>query len=90
MKTKTVPAIIMLTGGFITCVIGIINQQDTTTFVRNLLIVLVIFYIFGCVVKIVLDKNFPEMEETDEEAEVADEETEEKENVESDSEEDEE
>lgn len=88
MKTKTVPAIIMLIGGFITCVIGILNHQDTATFVRNLFIVLIVFYVFGCIIKIILDKNFPLMQEKDTEDTEKTEDTEEtEENVELDSDE---
>lgn len=67
MKTKSIPAVIMLLAGFITCIIGIVQHMDTATFIKTLMIVLIIFYILGCVVKIILDKNFKEMEETEEE-----------------------
>ncbi len=86
MKTKQIPAIIMLLAGLIASILGIYNQMDIAAFTKMLLIVLCIFYVLGCIVKIILDKNFPEMteEDTEEESEEADTE---KENIESDGEE---
>lgn len=84
MKTKSIPAIIMLLAGFIACVAGMYAHMEVADFMKMLLIVLILFYILGCVVKIIIDKNFKEMqdEETtdgdkpqDEEAAVEDEET---------------
>ena len=67
MKTKGVPAVIMLTAGFIDCLLGIYNHLTLMEFTKELLIVLILFYIVGSVVKIVLDINFPKEEETSEE-----------------------
>lgn len=66
MKTKQVPVVITLIAGLCTCILGFITHMETTRFVWTLLVVLVIFYILGCVAKLVLDKNFKE--ETEEEA----------------------
>lgn len=76
MKTKSVPAIIMLIAGFIACVAGMVTHMDVAGFMKMLLIVLIVFYILGCVVKLVLDRNFAEMqeEETTDGEEAADEE----------------
>ena len=38
-------------------------------FTKTLLAVLVIFYVLGCIVKLVLDKNFKEMDEPEKEQE---------------------
>lgn len=86
MKTKQIPAIVMLSAGLIASILGIYNQLDIAAFMKMLLIVLCIFYVLGCIAKIILDKNFPEMkkEDTEEENEEADAE---KENIESDGEE---
>ena len=35
-------------------------------FIKTLLAVLIIFYLLGCIVKLVLDKNFKEMDEPEE------------------------
>ena len=64
MKTKQVPIIITLIAGFVTCIIGIIMKMEMARFVKTWVIVLVSFYILGCIVKLVLDKNF--REETEE------------------------
>lgn len=85
MKTKQIPALIMLIAGFIASILGIINHMDMATYTKMIFLVLCIFYVLGCIVKIILDKNFQEMEEeepekNEEEADV------EKENIESDGE----
>lgn len=68
MKTKPIPAIIMLSAGFITCIIAIYTHMELMAFTKSLLLVLVIFYILGVVVKMILDKNFAQMNEEPEEA----------------------
>jgi len=74
MKTKQVPVIITLTAGLITCLIGFVMQMETARFVKALVIVLISFYILGCIAKVLLDKNFKEETEeaTDEAVEEAD------------------
>lgn len=59
MKTNYVPAIIMLLAGLVDSVISIYYKLDLYSFTKRLLLVLVIFYILGCVVKIILNINFP-------------------------------
>ena len=69
MKTKQVPAIIMLTAGLIVCIISIAQRMEFGEFVTTLFLVLICFYILGCIAKVILDKNFAEekeeMSETD-------------------------
>ena len=60
MKTNFVPAIIMLLAGLVDSVISTYYQQDLYSFSKRLLLVLVIFYILGYIVKIILDINFPD------------------------------
>ena len=60
MKTKQVPIIITLIAGLITCIIGFVMQMETGQFVKIWGIVLISFYILGCVAKLVLDHNFKE------------------------------
>lgn len=71
MKTKSVPALIMLLAGAIACIAGIASHLDVAGFVKMLLIVLIVFYLLGCIVKMILDSNFKteEKETTDGEAE---------------------
>ena len=68
MKTKSIPAILMLIAGAIACILGFVYQYETTHFFTMVLIVLIVFYILGCIVKVIIDKNFPveSKEETDE------------------------
>lgn len=63
MNTKSIPAFIMLLGGAIASILGLINQYETTEFILMILIVLFVFYILGCAIKIVVDKNFQGMDE---------------------------
>ena len=58
MKTNFIPAIIMLLAGCVDCVISIYYGQDLYSFLKRLLLVLVIFYILGYIIKIILDINF--------------------------------
>ena len=67
MKTKQVPAIVMLTAGFVTCVISIMQHMEFGRFLKILLLVLICFYNLGCVAKVILDKNFAPMQEEEEE-----------------------
>ncbi len=73
MKTNWIPAIVMLTAGFIDCVLSICNGLPMFDFTLQLLVVLVVFYLLGCAIRIVLDMNFSQMddEKAAEEAEAA-------------------
>ena len=53
MKTKSVPAIVMLSAGFVACVAGICAHMEVADFMKMLLIVLIVFYL--------LDRNFAGM-----------------------------
>lgn len=75
MNTKQVPVIITLVAGFVTCILGFTMHMSSARFVRTLVIVLVSFYLLGCIAKLVLDKNFkeePEEEATEEAGEESD------------------
>ena len=63
MNTKPIPAIIMLTAGFVTCIVGIVQHFSFGTYVKTLFLVLIGFYLLGCVVKLVLDKGFRVMDD---------------------------
>ena len=79
MKTKSIPVILMLIAGALACILGFVYRYETTQFFTMVLTVLVIFYMLGCIVKIIIDKNFP-VEQSDKESDT--EETEEtKENI---------
>ena len=96
MKTKEIPAIVMLLAGGVYCLLGIYYQIPLMEFSIQLLIVLLIFWMFGGIVRMFLDKNMGEIEdrtkeeeeETEEGASEGDpEETEDSEKEESDSDE---
>jgi len=57
MKTKYIPPIIMLAAGLIRAIAGVFYRQDIKDFLWSILIVMVIFYIIGSIVKVVLDKS---------------------------------
>ena len=85
MKTKPIPAIIMLIAGFVACVIGICQHMDMELFLKTVLITMIVFFVLGQIVRIILDRNIekmadPKEEETEEtEENTSDDETEEKE-----------
>ena len=66
MKTNGVPAVIMLTAGLIDCVLSISRHLDLWTFTKRLFLVLLVFYVIGCVVKIILDHSFKVMDDKNE------------------------
>lgn len=89
MKTKPIPAIVMLTAGFIACMTGIFQRMEFLSFAKMLLIVMICFYILGSIAAYILEKNFTAMKEKEaEEAEKeeSEEDGEALENVESDEE----
>lgn len=58
MKTKAIPAVVMMIAGFVTCVLSFIQRVPTGEFLKDLLIVLILFYIFGIIIKGILDFVF--------------------------------
>lgn len=65
MNTKPIPAIVMLMAGFTACLAGMNAHMEVADFLKMLLIVLIVFYILGCMIKAVMDKNFIEVSEAD-------------------------
>lgn len=63
MRTKSIPAIIMLLAGLVACIAGMVAHMEVAGFMKMLLVVLILFYILGCVVKTILDRNFAEMQD---------------------------
>ena len=63
MKTNGIPAIVMLLAGFVDCLIAIRTHMTLGNFTRQLFLVLLIFYVIGCTVKLILDRNKKAMEE---------------------------
>ena len=67
MKTKDVPAIIMLLAGGVYCLFGILYKIPLMDFLIQLLTILLIFWVFGGIVKMVLDHFMGEIEVKQEE-----------------------
>lgn len=60
MKTKQIPAVIMLIAGLVTSIAAILSHMETVQFLKILVVVLIIFYVAGCMIKVILDRNFKE------------------------------
>ena len=68
-KFRSVPAIITLLAGFVTCVLMIINKITIVTYLWTLALVMIGFYIVGLVLRVILNKVF---EDKKDEADAAD------------------
>ncbi len=69
MNTKNIPALVMLLAGFVASMVMLLRGTSNRTFLITLLLVLVCFYVVGCVIKFVLDKYIGEIEVKEEEPE---------------------
>lgn len=69
MKTKHIPALVTLLAGAVAALLMWLWKVDFFTFTRNLLIILVVFYILGCVIKLILDRSFKDMDDEAKEGE---------------------
>ncbi len=70
LKTKTIPALVMLLGGAVTAVSCFVRHFPIILMLEGILISLVIFLIIGEIIKMLLDRIVikpPETEEEDEE-----------------------
>ena len=76
MKTNYVPALIMLSAGLVNCIISFRSHLSMYEFTKQLLLVLLIFYVIGCFLQFILKKAMKAFE--DKKEEVAEEENEEK------------
>lgn len=66
-KFRNVPAIITLLAAFITCVIMIMQRYELVNFLWVLVLVIVCFYVFGLLVRFVLNKVFKTPQDEEEE-----------------------
>ena len=62
MKANYIPAVVMLTAGLIDCILGFSQGLSPLDFTVELLIVLIIFYLIGVVIKWFYMANFKEEE----------------------------
>ena len=67
MKTKDVPAIVMLLAGGVYCLFGILYKIPLLEFCIHLLTVLILFWILGGIIRMVLDHFMGEIEVKEEE-----------------------
>lgn len=60
MREKYIPAFIVLIAATITSIIDIVNKVEVIVGLKRLLLVIVIFYFVGIIVKAVIKKAFTE------------------------------
>lgn len=56
MKTEFIPKFVMLLAGAIVCIISIVRDMDVTYSLEVLLATLIIFYLIGCIAKMIIEK----------------------------------
>lgn len=61
MKTNYIPAIVMLLAGAVYCLFGLKAQVPLLDFTVQLLIVLLVFYVLGGIIRMVLDRFMGEI-----------------------------
>ena len=67
MRTNYVPAIVMLLAGAVYCLIGLSSGTPLLDFTVQLLIVLLVFYVLGGIIRMVLDRFMGEVGAKEEE-----------------------
>lgn len=63
MKTKPIPAIVMLIAAFAMCIISYVNDFSLSFLIRAMFLVLIGFYILGYIIKIILDMNMSKLDD---------------------------
>lgn len=85
MNTKSIPAVLALIAGFVTCIMSFVQRVDIVVFAKRFVIVCIIFFAIGTVISVVLNMNFKDMaadEEIEEESPAEDDSESEQEDVE--------
>ncbi|MBO5302631.1 MAG: hypothetical protein J6A92_01115 [Lachnospiraceae bacterium] len=84
MNTKPLPAILALVAGFLTCIMSFVQNVDLVIFAKRFIVVCIVFFVIGMVIRIVIDMNFKEKneEEVSEDLQMEETETEENEEIE--------
>ena len=67
MNTKPIPIIITLLAAGITCLVSAIQRVPFAIYTKRLFVTVVCFALIGTVIKVILDRSFPVMEEEDQE-----------------------
>lgn len=68
MNTKSIPAVLALIAGFVTCIMSFVQGVDTVVFAKRFVIVCIIFFAIGTVASVVINMNFKEMAQDGEDA----------------------
>ncbi len=63
MKTNYVPALITLSAGLVDCIISFKSHLSMYEFTKQLLLVLLIFYVIGCLLQFILNKAMKAFED---------------------------
>lgn len=63
MRTRYIPAGVMLIAGAVTCIVSIVQNQDIVKSLITLLVVLILFYVIGLVAKFFIEKILKDLKE---------------------------
>lgn len=63
MRTRYIPAGVMLVAGAVTCIVSIVQNQDIVKSLITLLVVLILFYVIGLVAKFFIEKILKDLKE---------------------------
>ena len=63
MRTRYIPAGVMLLAGAVTCIVSIVQNQDIVKSLITLLVVLILFYVIGLVAKFFIEKILKDLKE---------------------------
>lgn len=66
MNTKTLPAILALIAGFVTCIMSFAQGVDITVFAKRFIIVCIVFFVLGVIISVIINMNFKDMDEDEE------------------------
>lgn len=69
MKTNYIPALVMLAAGVIDSVFALLHQMELLDYLKQLLLVLILFLLIGNILKMILDIGIKKMADKDEEQE---------------------
>ena len=65
MRTRYIPAGVMLLAGAVTCIISIVQKKDIVKSLIILLVVLILFYIIGLIAKYLVEKILKDFKENE-------------------------
>lgn len=58
MNTREIPKVIMLAGGCVSCLLSLLKHSSLRDMLIALLITLVVFYVFGLIIRAIVEKGF--------------------------------